>query len=291
MLGGWIVVGFVISAVYIFLARIQRYSASTPSNRYAFTVAGLAAVAAALVDAGLGCGFHAGANLLTLVVLIGATLTCGLHQRGEGRVGVHGHYSMLQFRGINRTLLLLSSMIMAFFLVWYLKKTYPADFYICRARQAATKAEWATAESLYQKAHRFDSRNFEAMIGLADVSVVRAAINPGEADQLYGQAIRWYEDVLNKYNPRAYELWVKLGRVHDARGNREEALKSYCQAIQNDERNAAYHSALAHHYQHWGNAELAQKSFQRAAELDPVAYRHLVTETSTTAPSRDSGGL
>lgn len=81
----WALAAFVMSATQILSVRASRYSASTLSNRYAFTIGGLGAVAALAVGSVFDSSLHAPANLFTVVAIMAATLTCGVHpERQDG---------------------------------------------------------------------------------------------------------------------------------------------------------------------------------------------------------------
>ena len=94
----WLVVNFIRAGYDILALRAERYSASTLSNRYAFAIAGLAAVAAVLVDAALHATLHVLANLFTLTIVMAAALTCGVHHHSSDEEDVYqpGRYSTLR---------------------------------------------------------------------------------------------------------------------------------------------------------------------------------------------------
>ncbi len=272
------VVAFCVVAIQILNARARRYSVSSNSNRYAFAVAGLAVMAVALVDAALASGFDASANQFTLVTILAATVTCGLHHRDEHPEKIHtpGKHNLFRLTGIHRVMLT-SGFVMALSLfLWLLMKTIPSTFLLERARQRVAQKDFTAAEGLYRKAIRFDVRNFEAMGGLADLCAVR------DESTNHDQVLSLYERALAR-NPYAYELYVKIAHLYDAAGKREKAAEQYQLAIQSDPRNAAYYIASAQHHLRWDERDLAQAAFRRAAALDPACIA-----SATNAPATDS---
>jgi tetratricopeptide (TPR) repeat protein len=258
------VVTFSIAAVQILNARAKRYSASTNSNRYAFTVGGLAIMASALVDVAITSGFDACSNQMTLVVLLGAALTCGLHNRNDhpDKTHIPGKHTVFRLTGIHRVMLTGGSLLALVLFLWLLVNTSPGAVLLARARQSVARNDSAGAEIMYRRAIRADERNFEAIVGLADLCAARNESNNHE------QALSLYERAL-VLNPYAHQLNIKIANLYDAAGNREKANERIQLAIQSDPRNAAYHVARARHHLHWKENNLAEAAFERARKLDP----------------------
>lgn len=279
------IVAFVIAAIQILHARARRYSASTASNRYAFVVAGLSVSAAALVDGMLGGGFNACANQLTLLIVMAATLTCALHNRNDSpdKAYTPGKLTLFRLTGVHRVLLGVGSALMLLLFLWLLVTTSPGAVFLSRAQDYVSRKEWAAAEVFYLRALRSDPRNYDAMAGLGDVYVARAAGNDAEAAVLRDQALNQYERAFI-LNPYANELHAKMGQVYDEKGDREKAADQYKLAIQGDSRNAVYHIAYARHCQKWGETKLAEESLRRAAALDPALMK---SPTKPSSPDAD----
>jgi len=271
------VVTFCIVAIQILNARAKRYSASTNSNRYAFTVAGLAIMAGALVDTAMSSGFDPCANQLTLVVLLGAALTCGLHNRNErpDKTHIPGKHTVFRLTGVHRVMLTGGSLVGFALFLWLLINTSPGAVLSARAHQCASQKDLAGAEMMYRRAIRSDERNFEAIAGLADLCAARHEPNDHEeAQRLYERAL-----VLNPY---AHELHIKIAGLYDAAGNREKAAEHIQLAIQSDPRNAAHHIARAQHHLRWKENNLAEAAFHRAGALDPA-----LVAAATNAPATE----
>jgi Flp pilus assembly protein TadD len=267
-------VTFCIAAVQILNARAKRYSASTNSNRYAFTVAGLAIIAAAVVDTVTTSGFDACANQLTLVVLLGATLTCGLHNRNEhpDKTHIPGKHTVFRLTSIHRVMLTGGSLLALALFLWLLINTSPGEVLLARAVQCAAQKDFGDAEMMYRRAIRADERNFAAITGLADLHAARREPNDHE------RALSLYERAL-VLNPYAHHLHLKIAGLYDDAGNREQAAEQLQLAVQSDPRNAAYHVARAQHHLRWKEDRLAEVEFQRAAALDPT-----LAPATTNAP-------
>jgi len=271
------VVAFCIAAVQILNARAKRYSASTNSNRYAFAVAGLAVMAAVLVDTAMNSGFDAYANQLTLVVILGTALTCGLHSRHERPDKSHnpGKHTVFRLTSVHRVMLTGGSLVGFALFAWLLINTSPSALLAARARQCLSQNDFTGAVSMYRRAIRSDERNLEATVGLADLYATR-----NEPDD-HREAQRLYERAL-VLNPYAHELHIKMAGLYDADGNRERAAEQIQLAIQGDPRNAVYHLARAQHHLRWKESKQAEAAFQRAGTLDP----DLVAAT-TNAPAAE----
>jgi tetratricopeptide (TPR) repeat protein len=268
---------FCIAAIQILNTRARRYSASSNSNRYAFVVAGLAVMAAGLVDVTTNSGFDACSNQLIFVTIMATALTCGQHNRDEHPEKTHipGKHTLFRLTGIHRVMLTGGSVLGMILFLWLLFNTGPGAVFAERARQDANRNDTITAEAMYRRAFRADPRNFHALIGLADILAGRSeASHHQEAISLYERAL-----VLNPY---AHGLHLGIAALYDAADNREKAAEHYLLAIQGDPRNAAYRLARAHHHLRWNENDLAQAEFHRASVLDPA-----LSATTTNAPDDD----
>jgi hypothetical protein len=270
----WVLVAFVIAAIQILSVRASRYSASTPSNRYAFAVGGLAAVMAVAIGVIFDSSLHAPANLFTLVAIMATTLTCGVHPSGkiDEDEELPGRYAPLAVKGVNKVALAASLAIVVLLLASRLRKSYPSDFYWRLARQAGDSLDWETTRERYLQAWKFDRRNFEVTTAIGDSLSARATWNVAQREKLLDEALTWYERAFTA-NPYAMDVQVKIGRVYDALGKRDLAEERYRRAIQADPENASYHVQLGLHGLRWGDTEEAVASLARAYELggdDPL---------------------
>jgi len=270
----WVLAAFVIAAIHILSVRASRYSASTPSNRYAFAVGGLASVVAVAVGALFDSSLHAPANLFTVVAIMATTLTCGVHPSGkiEEDEELPGRYAPLAVKGVNKVALAVSLAVVVLLLASRLCKSYPSDFYLRLARRAGDSLDWDTARERYRQAWEFDRRNFDVATAIGDLLSARATWDVAQREKLLDEAIIWYERAFTA-NPYAMDVQVKLGRVYDALGKRELAEERYRRAIQADPDNASYHAQLGLHDLRWDETEKAVASFMRAYELggdDPL---------------------
>jgi Tfp pilus assembly protein PilF len=270
----WVLAAFLLAAIQILSVRASRYSASTPSNRYAFAVGGLAAVTAIAIGAMFDSSLHAPANLFTVGAIMAIVLTCGVHPTGkkDDDQELPGRYVPLSLKGLNKLVLAASLAIVVLLLASRLRKSYPSDICLQLARRCQDRVDWQTARARYRQAWNFDPRNFEATSALGDFLCARATWNLPQRDALLDEALTWYDRALTA-NPYAHDLQVKMGRVNDALGKREFAADRYQRAIQADPQNASYRTQLALHHQRWGETDEAIASFARAYELggdDPV---------------------
>jgi tetratricopeptide (TPR) repeat protein len=271
----WVVVAFVIATIQILSVRASRYSASTPSNRYAFAVGGLAAIVAVATGVVFDSSLHAPANLLTLVAIMATTLTCGVHPSGkvEEDEDLPGRYAPLKVKGVNKIALAASLAIVVLLLASRLRKSYPSDFYLRLARRAEDSLDWDTARERYLRAWKFDRRNFEATTAIGDFLSARATWDVPQREKWLDEALTWYERAFTA-NPYATDVQVKIGRVYDALGKRELAEERYRRAVQADPKNASYRTQFGLHDLRWGGTAEAVASFAHAYELagdDPLA--------------------
>ena len=270
----WVLVAFVIAATQILSVRASRYSASTPSNRYAFAVGGLAAVMAVAIGVIFDSSLHAPANLFTLVAIMATTLTCGVHPSGkiDEDEELPGRYAPLAVKGVNKVALAAALAIVVLLLASRLRKSYPSDLYLRLARRAGDSSDWDTARERYLQAWKFDRRNFEVSTAIGNLLSARATWNVAQREKLLDEALIWYERAFTA-NPYAMDVQIKIARVYDALGKRELAEERYRRAVQADPENASYHAQLGLHALRRGETEDAVASFARGYELggdDPL---------------------
>ena len=270
----WALVAFVLAAIQILSVRASRYSASTQSNRYAFAVGGLAAVAAIAIGMVFDSSLHVPANLFTVVAIMAIVLTCGVHPTSKVDEDEEspGRYVPFSLKGLNKLALAASLAIVVLLLASRLRKSYPSDMYLRLAHRSADRFDWELARDRYLQAWDFDRRNFEVTSAIGDFFSARATWNLAHRDALLDEALTWYDRAFTA-NPYAMDVQVKMGRVYDALGKRELAVDRYHRAIQADPQNASYHVQLALHHQRWGETDEAAASFARAYELgggDPL---------------------
>lgn len=270
----WVLVAFVIGAAQILSVRASRYSASTPSNRYAFAAGGLAAAAAVTIGVIFDSSLHVPAILFTLVVIMASVLTCGVHPSGkvEEDEELPGRHVPLAVKGLNKLALAVSLGFVVLLLASRLRETYPSDMCLRLAQHSRGRFDWATAGEHYRQAWNFDRRNFEVTCAIGDCLSARATWNLAQRDKLLNEALTWYDRAFT-HNPYAMDVQIRMGRVYDALGKRELAADRYRRAVQADPENASYRTQLALHHQRWGETDEAVANFARAYELgddDPL---------------------
>ena len=270
----WVLVAFVIGAAQILSVRALRYSVSTPSNRYAFAVGGLAAVVAVAIGVIFDSSLQVPAILFTLVVIMASTLTCGVHPRDktEEDEKLPGRYVPFAVKGFNKLALVVSLGFVVLLLASRVRKTYPADICLRLAEHAGGRFDWATAEERYRQAWNFDHRNFEVACAFGDCLSARATWNLAQRDKLLNEALTWYDRAVT-HNPYAMDVQIRMGLVYDTLGKRELAADRYRRAVQADPENASYRTQLALHERRWGKIDEAVANFARAYELgddDPL---------------------
>jgi len=144
--------------------------------------------------------------------------------------------------------------------------TYPSALLMRNGQQALEHLDWGGAERSFQYAWWFDSRNYQVASALGDLHAARATWNSHQRETFSRDAFQWYNRALT-LNRYATDLHIKIGRLHDALNQRDEALAAYQAALDTDPRNASYHAALGQHYLRWGDTGEAQYQFRLAREL------------------------
>jgi len=265
----WLLASYGVQAVRILAARADRYSVNTLSNRYAFVVGGLAAAAGVVIHSTVDFQLHTPANLCILATILAATLTCGVHPSGQvdDETERPGQFTTLYLKGLIKWALVLGLTVVLLLQATRLRKTYPATLALVRAERARVALNWTDAETYYLRAWGYDPRSFRIAELAGDFFMARATWSPTERSQLAAEALRWYDRSLSR-NPYCFDLLIKMGRLYDVLGKREQALERYLRAIESDPRNASYHTQLALHYQRWGMTEAAIASYRRAYVLD-----------------------
>jgi O-antigen ligase len=265
----WALVAFTVSTVRILLQRAARYSAATPSNRFAFAVGGLAALAAALVNMVFGNTLHAPANLFTLVAIMAAVLTCGVHHHGEDDEdsAKAGHYAPLRFTRMTKFLLAGSLALVLLIFSPRLLKTCKTHYFFDAAERARQALNWDAAELGYRHALAADRRNFEAAGALGDLFAARATWNRRQQSAFASEALRWYAQA-HTTNPYGYGVLIKMARVYDLLDKRELAAERLGQALKFDPHNASYHVQLGLHHLRWGQTAEALAAFREAQRWD-----------------------
>ena len=264
----WLGTSLVLALVYIIRLRDTKYAAQRLSNRYAFVVAGLAIMAAVIVDAWVDLRLHTGGLLFPLTAVSAIALTCGVHRRTEeaNPHRKHGHHITIRLFGSSRYAIVVGLVGLVFLLGNRLVKTYPSALLLRHGQQALERLDWGSAERSYRRAWWFDHRNYQAAAALGDLHAARATWNLSHRETLSQDAFEWYNRALT-LNQYATDLRIKIGRLHDALEHHDEALAAYRLAVDADPRNASYHVALGQHYLRWGDAAEAQHQFRLAREL------------------------
>jgi hypothetical protein len=265
---GWVVVSFIIAAVQILRMRAGRYSAGQQSNRFAFTIAGLAMIAGAIVVAVADLNLRIAGISFTLLAIFGAVLTCGVHRRADEQQPTHqpGRYITLRLRGLSRYVLAAGLTLLLVLLAIRLFHSFPAAVLLRRGDRAAQRLDWAAAEQAYQTAWKFDHRSYEVATAFGDLLSARATWNARDRENLANRALSWYGRA-RTINPYNYDVLIHSARLYDALGQREKADSVAREAVQADPKNASYHAQLGWHYLRCGETELAQKSFRIARQL------------------------
>jgi len=268
VLGMWCAVTFGIEVFQILALRGQRYSSSTPSNRYALAVGGLAAFAGLLLVALWNTVSHLPGYLLTAAVIAGATLTSGVKHRGEDPDdnGPLGTYNAFEMKGLAKWAVSGTLTVVILLLGSLMVKTYPAAVFRQQGDRHRAALQWAEAEKSYRRAWAFDALHYETAAALGDLHAARAAWATDQTQELARHAVTWYDRALTR-NPYAADLHIKLGRMFDLLGQRATAAAHYHRALQADPRNAAYLAQLGLHELRWGNQPGALAHFQAAYEL------------------------
>jgi len=264
----WIGTSLVLALLRIINLRDTKYVAQRLSNRYAFVVAGLAIMAAGVVDAWVDLRLHTGGLLFPLTAVSAVALTCGVHRRMEEQQPriKPGHHVTIRLFGSSRFAIVAGLAGLVLLLGGRLVKTYPSALLLRHGQQAVERLDWSGAEQTFQYAWWFDNRNYQVAAALGDLYAARATWNLRNREVLSQDAFEWYNRALT-LNRYATDLRIKIGRLHDALDQRDEALAAYQLALDADPRNASYHVALGQHYLRRDDAAEAQHQFRLAREL------------------------
>ena len=264
----WIGTSLTLVLVRIIRLRDTKYAAYQLSNRYAFVVAGLAIMAAGIVDAWVDLRLQTGGLLFPLTTVSAVALTCGVHRRieEESQRLNPGHHMVVPLSGASRFVVVAGLAGLVLLIGNWTLATYPSMLLLRHGQQAVERLDWDDAERLYQRAWRFDQRNYQIAAAMGDLHAARATWNLRQRDTLSQTAFQWYNRAitLNRY---ATDVRIKIGRLHDLLEHRAEALAAYQFALDADARNASYHVALGRHYHHWGDVVEEQHQFRLAREL------------------------
>ena len=277
----WVIVVFFVAATHIVGLRAQRYSASTPSNRYAMVVGGLAAMAALSVDAVFGGNLRS-TNLFNLVVFVATILTCGVQHDSKGDESSYrpGKHSRFRLTGLSRWVL---AGAMAGFLLLLMSRlwcSYAAHLLWRVAERERVQLNWSVSERRYQQALRFDGRNYQIVASFGDFYAMRAAWDVAGREEWARQALHYYKHSNNSaltLNSYASDIWIRMGRLYDLLQKRDDAKDAFQRAIEADSRNAAYYVAKGLHHQRWGEEQEASAAFQRARSLAGIGRSKQIT--------------
>ncbi len=265
----WVVIAFVVEVAHILAVRAKRYSAHTPSNRYAVAVGGLAAIFGLLAAAVFDSVLQVPGNLVLLVVLMAATLTTGIKHRSEDfdDVAPLGTYNALSLKGISKFVVIGAALVAIALLGTLLRKTYPAAILAHQAARARHNLRWQEADRLYKLARRLDTRNFEFPLALGHLHAARATWLASQREAAAAAAREGYDRALT-CNPYATDALVFMGRMFDLLDQPAEALERYQRALRLDPRNASYHTQLGLHYLRHNQTAEALEQFRLAYEYD-----------------------
>ncbi|MCG3147004.1 MAG: hypothetical protein PCFJNLEI_00440 [Verrucomicrobiae bacterium] len=293
----WLIGAFLVSVAQIVRLRDTKYSTHRLSNRYAFAVAGLAAMAALVVNGAINLNLQSGGILFPLLTIMATTLTCGVHRRiGESEQKHHpGSYAALRIHGISRFVLVAALAGLVALIGTRFQSDYPAELLLRRGQAAFDRFDWNGAERNFLRAWKFDNRSFATAEALGDLYLARATWNERERDALGKQAFSWYYRV-KTLNPYHTESLLKTARLHDLLGNRDAARDAYRDALNRDKRNASYHVHLALHYLRGGDQAQAERLFHIARQLeaaeilptDEVPANRRATTPASPAPTEST---
>ena len=284
LLAAWTIATIGFAAFRVLHLRAGRYSAATPSNRYAFAVGGFAALAAALTDALLGCSVRTWVNFPTLTIILAALLTCGLYHHGdpEDKPPKLGQYSLMRLKGVPRYVLALGLVLLLGVFGSRLYQTFPAAFFAETGRRAQQDLRLDDAQLAFRRACRLDPKDFAHAAALGDLLTVQATWNAPDRPALVREALRVYERALT-LNPHHTDLLIQKARLYQLLGDNTEAATCYRQALLTDPRHPGYLIAEGLFLQDQQDFDRARQDFRRAHELDllnplPVLQLHRLAE-------------
>ncbi len=271
VLCGWLLVMYLVSGSRILGARAERYSVNTLSNRYAFVVGSLAAVTGLAAHGLVGNPLQVPAIVGLLAVVTATSLTCGVHPSGklDDDLVLPGRRQTVMMKGVLKWGFIFGLLFLLGLQATRLRKSVPAAWFLARAEAAQASLNWADAEVNFHRAWEFDGRSDAVAQALGDYYAARATWDLAERSALASEALRWYDRAYTR-NPYRLETLVKMGRLHDLLGRREQAAERYRRAVEADPACGAYHAQLALHHLRWGDREAAEQAFARARERDPA---------------------
>lgn len=260
----WMAVGFVVAMVQVILLRDEKYSLQRQSNRYAFAVAGVAAMAAGMVDAIFDLDLRAGGVLFPFLAVMAVALTCGIHRRvGEHWQERRGQFLTLRLHGASRFVFAIGLVGVVLFLASRLYRLYPAQMFLRRGQAALRELNWDGAKLSFERARRLDARNYEVAEALGDWYAAQATWNLQGRETLANSALIAYRRAL-VINPYAANIHIKIGLLCDVLGRRTEAHDAFHDAIDADRGNASFYVYYGQHFLRWGETAEAQRNFETA---------------------------
>lgn len=291
----WMGMVFLRAAAEIATARISRYSADAPSNRYAFPIgamAGTLAVAVASVSESL---FRNPAVVLWLAAIGAEVLRCAVHPQGlpdavtEEPGGRRVVWLQGAFKWAGLVLLAASLTVLG----WRLRETVPGAVSLAVARTAHEQLDWPKAELWYARAAVWDPNNYHAAMALGDFFAGMAAWRREDQPWLLRTALQWYAQAA-RLHPFLADAEAQQARMYDQLNQPTNARQHLERALRLDPRNAWFHTLLGQHLRRWGEVDAARQALRRALELDPsepTASRELAqlvrgAVTGSPAPGR-----
>ncbi|MBX7057215.1 MAG: tetratricopeptide repeat protein [Leptospirales bacterium] len=135
------------------------------------------------------------------------------------------------------------------------------------------------AEEAFRAAQRSDSRNIDAMVGLARVLALKA--------EGRDEALALIQDAVGR-SGASVEAWYVKGLVHERRGEVDQAIAAYRAAANEGRRLSLVHLQLGQLYRRAGLQEQSEYELKLAEALslgDPAMRRQIDAARSSAAPS------
>ncbi len=281
---GWLLAAYLLSGSRILGARAERYSVNTLSNRYAFVVGALGAAIALAAHGLVANPLQVPAIVCVLAVVTATSLTCGVHPSGklDDDLVLPGRRQTVMLQGLLKWGVILGLLFLLGLQATRLRTSAPAAWFLSRASAAQANLDWAAAELNFKRAWGFDGRSDTMAQSLGDYYAARATWDLQERSALASEALRWYDRAYTR-NPYRAETLLRMGRLHDLLGRREQAAERYRRALEADPKCGAFQTQFALHHLRWGDMAAAEQAFARALELDPgdvLAARELARLTA-----------